>query len=239
MVHGIFLSLSLFWFSFTAMSDEAGSCFMLLLCAAALSVLAAVVIAVGVVPAAERTHALVSLNKRLYEADCRVVAHVDVADEVHNGQRRYLAGLLVNFKTDRGLEVANATALANIEPERAWLTAVDRRRMYQHHPVGSSLQCTYDTDAPQDAVSTSGRIDDYGSRVTAGVLSTMAMGVVALLAAAPVLLLGSWVCALTLFYAGKWACGKCRWPLSLRAYIVLGSTASDASTGADPTDQEL
>nr|UDO47987.1 hypothetical protein [Pandoravirus massiliensis] len=233
------LSYRSFFFFSSIMSDGASGCFALLVCGTALSVLAVVVTIIGVVPAANQTHALVSLNGRLCGTDCLVVGHVDVADEIRDGQRRYLAGLLVDFKTTHGTKIVNATALANIEPSRAWLDAAERWHLYQRHPVGSSLWCAYDADAPREIVSTSGHIEDYGSRVTIGILSTMAMSVLALLAAAPVILLGSWVCVLSLLHAGKWACGKCGRPLSLRAYIDLGSDAPDAPSGVDPADQEL
>lgn len=221
------------------MGDAARDCFALLACVVGLSVLAAGVIAAGVVPAAEQVHALISLNRRLHSAECHVTGHVNIADDIRGGRPQYLAGLLVDFETKQGLVVVNATALVNIEPERAWLTAADRWRLYKDHPVGSTLQCTYDDQAPHAVVATSPHITDYGSRVTLGVLSTMAMSAVALLAAAPVVLLGLYVCAFGLFYTGRRFWRACPRPLSLRPYFVLNRDGSDAPTSVDPIDQQL
>ncbi|AVK75094.1 hypothetical protein pqer_cds_672 [Pandoravirus quercus] len=220
------------------MGDGATDCFALLGCAMAFSVLAACVITVGTVPTVERVHDLVSLHGRLHSAECRVAGHVDVATEIRDGRPRYLAGLLVDFETTDHLAIVNATALTNIEPERAWLTAAERGRFYTGHPIGSTLRCTYDDRAPHESVATSSHVTDYGSRVAVGVLSVMATSAVALLAAAPAILFGLYVCALCLFCAGKRLWAGCALLLALRPYLVVGGDSSTPSDH-DAADQQL
>ncbi|AGO82810.1 hypothetical protein pdul_cds_663 [Pandoravirus dulcis] len=218
------------------------NCVVAALCAAALSILVAIIIAAGVVPVAEQVHALVSLHRRLRTADCHVTGHVEVADRVREDRPEYLAGLLVDFETDRGVEIVNATALANIEPTRAWLTSADRGRLYDRHPVGSTLRCAYDGDAPRETVAASPQITDYASRVAFGVLSATILSAVALFVAAPMVLFGLYVCGMAVLSACKWARQTCTWPLASCPYLVLGGDGGDdlgAPNGADPVDREL
>nr|UMO78563.1 hypothetical protein [Pandoravirus belohorizontensis] len=217
------------------------NCVVAVLCAAALLAMAAILVAVGVVPAAGQVHTLVSLHRRLRSADCRVTAHVDVADTVRDGRPEYLAGLLVDFETDDGVMIVNATALANVEPAHAWLTSAGRRRLYDLYPAGSFLRCAYDGDAPRETVATSPQITDYASRVALGVLAAAATSAVALFVAAPVALFGLYVCAMCALSTCKWMRQTCTWPLASCPYLALGRDDGDLGdlNGVDPADQEL
>jgi hypothetical protein len=75
---------------------------------------------------------LLALQDRLAPARCTVIAHRDGERVVRANTIHHLAGLVVRFSLADGTPVVNATALADIERERAWLTTERRHDLFRN-----------------------------------------------------------------------------------------------------------
>lgn len=185
-------------------------------------------------------HDLLALDARIKGADCKVTGHAELARDVRHGDVFYLAGLVVDFNTTDDRPISNATALDDIEPDRAWLSADDRRRLYDSHPLGSMTRCYYDSDTPRDRVALRGGVDNLGRRVALHAILALAAAIpgLAILAVflfivaillVPLVLRALSACA----DAGRAAWTRCR----ARSYLVFGQDTTP-TTDMDHADEQ-
>lgn len=185
---------------------------------------------------------LLNLAARMKGVDCMVLGHVELARDVRRGDVFYLAGVVVvDFNTTDRRPIGNATALVNIEPDRAWLSMDDCRRLYGTHRVGSVARCYYDSDAPHDRVAPRDGVDSLASRVIGLALLALLSAVPALVISAAVLFVVALV-LLGLALRAASACagaGRTLWARhSARSYLVFGQDATHTDDDNDRADEQ-
>nr|UMO78951.1 ExoD superfamily incomplete domain [Pandoravirus belohorizontensis] len=192
-------------------------------------------------PSVARCYGLLALDARIKGGDCMVVGHVELARDVLRGDVFYLAGLVADFNTTDLWFIGNATALDNIEPDRAWLSMDDRRRLYDAHPVGLTTRCYYDSDAPHDRVALRDGVDSLASHVVGFVLLPLLSAIPGLVISAAILS----VVALLLMGLGLRAASACAdagralWARhTARSYSVFGQGTTLADHDGDRADEQ-
>ncbi|AGO83767.1 hypothetical protein psal_cds_229 [Pandoravirus salinus] len=183
-------------------------------------------------PAVAKCHDLLALDARIKAADCMVLGHIELARDVRRGDVFYLAGLVVDFNTTDHRFIGNATALDNIEPDRAWVSMGDRRRLYDAHPVGLTTRCYYDNDAPHDRVALRDGVDSLASRVIGFALLALLSAVPGLIISAAILF-GAALLFIGLALRGASACADARRTLWARHVTRSYSAFGQATTLAD------
>jgi hypothetical protein len=187
---------------------------------------------------------LLTLESRLVEAQCTIVGQYPGEHDVRDHVVYYLAGLVVDFTSTDGSRVVNATALADIEPDRAWLTVEQRRVFFRDHPIGSIVPCTYDSASPYDAITVStGGVDNLMIRVAMHVLGVILTGIV------PLCTVVAWMLVLIAIaiHAARWLYSRCDSMVRLCrlpwAYQILGSRPAlrrhDLDDGREEDDRGL
>jgi hypothetical protein len=191
------------------------------------------------IAAVTECHDLLDLDARMEGVNCMAVDHAELARDVRHGDVFYLAGLVVEFNTTEHQPISNATALYDIEPDFAWLSANERRHFYESHPLGSMTRCYYDADAPRDRVALRDGVRNLGRRVVLHAFLALVAATPALIIAAVVLsvvalaILPLVACALSgCANAGRATWARCRG----RPYVVFGQSAAPA---ADVDEQGL
>ncbi|BCU03506.1 ExoD superfamily incomplete domain [Pandoravirus japonicus] len=195
-------------------------------------------------PAVAKCCDLLALDARIKAADCMVLGHIELARDVRRGDVFYLVGLVVDFNTTDHRFIGNATALDNIEPDRAWLLMDDRRRLYDYHPVGLTTRCYYDCDAPHDRVALRDGVDSLASRVIGFAFLALLSAVPALVISAAILSVAA-LLFIILALRGASACadaGRTLWTRHMtRSYSVFGQSATladdDNATTTAPTNR--